>query len=275
MKLVFHHLTKTGGASLRRGALAENYPGEQLLALYEPPAGQGAPAPSVEAYSELFESIPPGEWAAIRCIAGHGTQWALAALREPARAFSLIRDPVERVISLHYYLRARSDEAVDQGAVAGRLIRERDWSIADVYEHVAEAERRSEPALSPFFQYFDGQTRAIVAPHLGFRLRAAEPTPAEESAIRETLEHVLRRYVLGCTSSWLVSMHVFARELGWTSTPTLRVNKTRDRPATNDLPEETIELIRRHNRLDEELHARAFREVRERAEQLGLVPAHG
>ncbi len=260
MKVVFHHIPKTAGNSVLH-VLERNYPDGQLLKIYRDRDGQGAPEPKPDAYARYFAEIPGEDWARIRCISGHEVQWGLTALEEPFRVFTLIRDPVERVLSEHHYLRGREEYNI--GGKAGRIVRENGWTVSDVYRHVlAAVAAGDERLLRGFAAYFNGQTRAILATQRG-TLPVGDVSPGVTHRVREVLEQVLaERYVLGATSEYDRSMDRFAREFGWTGFELVRVNETPDRPSPEDVPEEEIELIRRYNTLDDELYARALAEVR-------------
>lgn len=269
MKLVFHHIPKTAGNSLLR-VLEANYPDGELLQIYRDRKGQEAPKPRIEAYAEYFAQIPPEDWSRVRCIAGHEVQWALPALGESFRAFTLIRDPVDRVVSTHHYLGGR--EEYNWGGKAGRIIRENGWSIADVYRYSLAALGAGDLRLLRWFApYFNGQARTILGQRETFP--QGELSPQQENELGTALDRVVsEHYVLGSVSEYEASLRRFAAEFGWSELPVVRENETARRPALEDIPEEEVELIRRYNALDAELYARALAEVRAAAPAEGWAP---
>ncbi|HEX3550128.1 MAG TPA: sulfotransferase family 2 domain-containing protein [Candidatus Elarobacter sp.] len=246
--LIFHHLTKTGGTSLRN-ALHALYGADGFVDVY-----------AVEKQSEPWfrawrDGIAPERWSRIRCIAGHQAG-ALIPLLDGPRAFSIVRDPVERVVSLYSYLTARYDAGIARNPAAV-AIRARGWTLADIYRYAEEAP----PELQVFF---NGQTRAIAEPAGLQPLPFAPVAPADVPHAVASLERTLdAHYRLGAQERHAASVARFARELGWGDLRTGRDNVTASRPAVDDLPAGVAASILAYNQLDAALHARALREIDE------------
>jgi hypothetical protein len=60
--------------------------------------------------------------------------------------------------------------------------------------------------------------------------------------------------VVGIQDRFADSVALFAREFGWTNVYDAEAKVNRLRPSLDDVPEETRELIRTYNWLDEELY---------------------
>lgn len=259
--VIFHHIPKAAGTSLL-SLLRQNYPDGELLELY----GRGGPPPPVNpaGFTKLLQEIGPAEWEKVRCIAGHSANFAIPVIEQPYELFSLIRDPVDRVISLFHYLRERP-EWDGVGGLAGSLIRENDWSLADILRRFEGELPIEEGDHQVFANFFNGQTRAILSAHFPVDRRIPmEGRPAVHTEFEPVLDRVLSdHYVLGPADRYAESVKRFASEFGWKHTPVTHVNVTAGRPAAADLPPELVELIRDSNAVDQDLYERASRELDE------------
>jgi hypothetical protein len=88
--LVFVHVPKAGGTTLRRIIRRQYRPGS----IHDVPPGSPP-------------EIPPGAGARIRVLQGHIPYGSHHVLALPADYVTILRDPVDRVASLYYYARSR------------------------------------------------------------------------------------------------------------------------------------------------------------------------
>ncbi len=158
--LIFHHIAKTAGTSMRRVVKA-NYKRGELLELYGPNRG------SVDWYNDYYHSLPFRRKATIRCIAAHSAHYLIPVIDRPFSVFSLLRDPVDRVISLYFFSKvlAKQGNAKGIGAKLGRKIERLGWDLEDIYLNVGEKNWESVEEYQLFAPFFNGQSRAILAPH--------------------------------------------------------------------------------------------------------------
>ncbi len=259
--VIYHHIAKTGGTSLREVVQA-NYKGKALLELYGPNRG------SVAWYEAYYRSLSPERKAAIQCIAAHSAHYIIPVLDRPFRVFTLLRDPVNRVISLYYFAKTLTRKGKGKGADIGRLLDALGWDLGDIYRHAAQGEIDPEHAslLAPFF---NGQTRAILGPHLD--VTGIPFLPGAPASLHNALQHALHildaHYELGVTEAYAQSVQYFARVFGWRRVFIDHVNRTKMRPSVQEFPLDVIDRIREYNQLDVILHAHAQNYLKQHLEK--------
>lgn len=275
--LIHHHLAKTAGSSLAR-VLRANFRGDQVFALdgaFMPRparAADGATLPSgqhehrfdtvredlLRWWRTWYESLATEERARIRCVRSHTAHFLIPAVNDrPVRPFTLLRDPVERMVSLYHFSLARWD-AYSRGEISraagdhliGRTIRENGWSIADIYREVGG--NGGVETRKAFAFFFNGQARDILYPYLDTTELPLTLSETELEDLRRRTEEVLSKYVVGTQDRFSQSVRLFADSFGWRRPFVPHMNVT-PRPIVID--DATRSLIRAHNALDDDLHA--------------------
>lgn len=258
MRILFHHIPDSAAEPLL-DVLRRAYSGDELLALYDE-RDAASPEASTLAFAQLFASMDPGEFEKVRCIAGHSVQFALPVLAPQCQAVTLLRDPVQRVLALFDELKAGRGRHAE--SPAGELIRERDWSLIDIYQTYGGLRPSVDGEQHLFADFFNGQARAILAPHFPIdwlpldQIEPGPEVPVSESLRRITAEH----YLLGCSARFAASVDRFANALGWS----LGEDEIVAGPPEADLaqvPEATLETVLAYNLLDQELVAAALRDL--------------
>lgn len=160
----------------------------------------------------------------------------------PADYVTLLRHPVDRVVSLYYHIRRyypRHSEA-NQKFYRQRMVRPADLAGMTLEEFIASP---------PFREADNDQTRRIagVEPDLG---------GCSEELLEKARENLRRHFsVAGVTERFDETLVLLKRKQGWAKDLFYYPRNTNpDRPPTEDLPEALREAIRRRNRLDEELY---------------------
>jgi hypothetical protein len=220
--VLFQHIRKTAGTAIRT----------LLHVNYGDVAGDAVPTPrhaSHEWFAELKASLGD-RFGSLRAVAGHSANYLLPLLDgRPVVAFTVVREPVDRVISRYYF-----------------MVPVPDWTLADLYGG------RPSKRIPGFF---NGQARSLLEPFggtAGMPLTADEPHADEW---RARLAEALDAYaVVGTQDRLPETVEALAALTGLDCRTIFRVRINRGRPTRSSLDAETAELVRRHNWLDEELY---------------------
>jgi hypothetical protein len=255
--LLFHHIPKTAGTALV-SVLRGNYHPTELLSLYGP-----------EAWSQAALLAEQGVPASVKCLATHATEVLVPGLRS-FRAFTLLRDPVDRMASAYQHSLSLADKNVHGGGQIGREIRRLGWALEDIYRNLAGGTETSSERHRLFSVFFNGQTRHLLSPyHSTADLRFDEGRPADTRPYVERLQIELeRRYTLGTREQFERSVGLFLRRFGWSHLVYPRQRVTHP-PPTDQLSAEVRSLVRRYNELDAHLHERVTEHV-QRMDHSGL-----
>jgi hypothetical protein len=233
--LVFIHIPKTGGMSLR----------EFLLGHYRKPTFW-----IVDPVKDTtwLRSIPREERERYSLCEGHMYYGVHELLPRPCVYMTMLRDPVERVLSYYSHLRGRDDHFLHDAV--------KDLSLADCFRRGLTVE------LDNYM------VRALTS------LRNVDvPFGAVTAQMLEEAKAHLSGMLVGITERFDDSMSHFQARLNWRSARAPRTNITAARIRREDLSPEDLDLLRQTNSLDAELYQYAVTlfEARLRGEST-LVP---
>jgi hypothetical protein len=205
--LFFLHIRKCAGTTLRA-----------ILRRQFPPASVFAPNHATTV------NVNEAQRRSVRLLMGHFPFGSQRELAVPFDVLTMLRDPVDRVVSLYFYARGR---ASPMGRSVG------DMSLEDFARH--------HPLAS------NDQVRMIAGdvdrpPDQGMLLRAKE----------NLRDHIA---AFGLHERFDESVLLFRRRFGWDMPYYSRQNVTSDRPAAGDVPAGVLRDIQSRNELDEALVA--------------------
>lgn len=278
--LIQHHIPKTAGTSVRQVARANYKPSEVVgidwwtkpfNRLVDVEAGRVrradgtvdwerltvGPATMVEGAREYYRSLPHRE--RIRCFMGHLAGFLLPVVDDrPVRAVCMLRDPVDRVISLVRFAEwstAQRGEGMGDTSIVIQAMRSRGWTLKDVYRELGGSGALPTELSLPFGRLFNGQARHLLASspdanEIPFRAGGEDL----DAYGRETLELLQDRYVVGTQDRFSQSLRLFADSFGWSHVFLPRARPGPGPGQVEEIDEETKALIRAHNTLDSELH---------------------
>jgi hypothetical protein len=247
-RLIFLHIPKTGGTTLRT-VLARQYdPSEVWLQTAEPPRRrvyvealregrlpvQGELFRGRNEAQERLRNLPFDRLEGLRFVAGHFWYGVHEMLPGPSTYITTLRDPVDRVLSLYHH--RVTYQGLDQS----------------LEEYVR---------LGVDFDMHDGQTRRLSS-----RTGAAkrfEPVAEEDlRSAKDTLRNGVA--VFGLTDRFDETLALMGRTFGWTRLGYARLAVGAGRPSRDTIPADLVALLEQYNRNDLELYryARAIFEER-------------
>jgi len=267
------HIPQTGGTALRQLVNA-NYEHDEVVHTERLGVGPAAVLGSVDpasalvrAWREYYGSLPAAERSRLRCVCGHQAPFVIDAVTDrPVRAFTMLRDPVDRVISSYFFMLQHADRLPPSNPAVRVLaaMRQRGWGLGDVYRELGGAgDYRSklreldEPARAQLLAFFNGQIRHLLLPAV---TPDDVPPDADGEVLRDCRDKAFamlsKRYVVGTQDRFSQSVRLFADSFGWRRVfePRVNVGRLRGRREA-EIDQETLSLIRRYNRADAELHA--------------------
>ncbi len=210
--LIFLHIPKTAGTTLRT-VIDRHYPRHATYCFYEYPKDR-----------HEFFALSEERRRELRVLQGHIRFGFHRFLSIPVDYITLLRDPVDLVMSLYYWIPRTRDA----------------W----LYPWV-EGKSLSDFAANGSTWINNIQTRLISG-------QINDPTDEDlKSAINNLNVHFT---AFGLHGRFDESLMLFKRRLGWKSTFYARQNVTKGRPSKHEAPFSTISLIEKNNALDMELY---------------------
>lgn len=247
--IVFQHIRKTAGTSIRH-AMEGNLRGTRRIFLDAPK--QNSDEDIRGWYESVWSRLRIGERARVAAVASHSANYLLEVADRPTRAFTMLRDPIDRVLSRYHFFG-----------------REKRWSLPEYYAASTPGDANPE--------FFNGAARSILEPHYDMtQFPATIGPPIDADVWRSRLWTIIsKHYVIGLQDRFIESMRLFGREFGWTRllVPAMRVNATR--PLAHELSQEELATISAANWLDVELFAHATAAFDHAMTSFGQPPAEG
>jgi hypothetical protein len=224
--LIFLHLPKTAGSTLD-GILERQYGSNGVLALFD------------SFFGEELTTVPRSVLESTRVITGHLYFGVHDYVSRPSSYFTILRDPVDRVISHYHYV------LCDPSHYLHPLAKE-----SSLEEYVISC-NRAEPN--------NDQTRLLA----GRDLLPGDGTWKPEM-LPVAIENLNRFFsFVGLTEDFDQSLILMKRIFGWRTPFYIRQNVSRQRPAKESFSPETQEIIRSYNGLDVQLHAYARKKLQD------------
>ncbi len=242
--VIFTHLGKTGGATLRR-IVPHNFPRSRVMSLRNPSSAPNGFLSTVPI--EDFARLPEGDRERPRFIMAHMMFGLHESVPRQATYITLLRDPVSRVISGY------KNALHTPGHRFHETVLENKMDLSDYL--------RSGLAL----EMDNSQTRAIAGdlttPYGGCSHDMLD------MATRNIEEHYA---VVGIAERLDETLTTFGHVFGWRRLHYVLANVSPNKIPRSSIPVETIELIKQQNRFDIELYGYAVGRLEQ---QIGDDPA--
>ncbi len=220
--LAFLHLFKTAGTTLE-AILLRQYPTREVMHL--------GSVKEFDQRLERFAQEPSFFREKIRIFMGHFNFKQRGKLPPDCRLITILRHPVDRVISEYYFILESPDNPHYEKVVGEEM------SLADFVR-------------SGLHNSLDNyQTKWLCRRHnLAF---GEESDKVLDDAKQNLRDHFA---AVGLTERFDESVILFKRAFGWKMPFYLRERVTRNRPKRDEIPPEDIALIETYNRMDLELY---------------------
>jgi hypothetical protein len=219
--LIFIHLPKAGGTTLM-GAIIARYR-----------AGRGFRFTGLQSRTEEFKALPPEERAKFDIVHGHVHFGIHKWLPDPAIYATMLRDPVDRIISHYYFVKASPEHYLHD------LLQSHRWSLEQYATEGVNWETDND------------QVRWLTeAEHSQVPLGQVSRSLLEEA--KWNLQNAMTAF--GLVERFDESLECFRRSFGWPDLTCERVKNVNTERPRSPLPQRTIDAIRRTNRWDVELY---------------------
>lgn len=215
--VLFLHIPKAAGTTLH-SIIHDVYPAENVYDI---------PLIDIEDFKKEFKNYPDCKKQNIKLLKGHMYYGLHELMPGPCTYITMLRDPVERVVSYYYYVRGLPGHHAHKAAIRMEL-----------GEFIIN---------NSTIEVNNDQTRRIsgmdqVYPETGEMLSLAK------SNLREKFS------VVGITERFDESLILLQETLGWKIKTYSRLNQTGSRPEVKNISSGTLKIIEDFNRMDIELY---------------------
>ena len=247
--VVVYHIQKTAGTSLRRVVRA-NLPPVEVAIERDLQKLRYKPRELLRWHDRWYGSLPPERRDRLACVMSHSAGFLLPALDRPAEALTVVREPVDRVLSFYFYKRRRPGDP-PVGNKAPFLDLDEIYALSDD----ERAELGKPPRMESWEQFSNWQSRALLSVfHDVSELRFGAELSPDADVWRDRLRALVGEiFTVGVQDDLPGFVGVLAQRYGWgeTAVPQSKANVHR---SDEDVTTELRETIRAHNWLDQELY---------------------
>ena len=245
--LLFLHIPKAGGTTLH-SVIERQFAPHVTFTI----SGM-TPSKSIREFIEL----PPERRSKIRLLKGHMPYGLHKYLSVPATYITMLRDPVDRVVSHYYFVRRSPGVGHHREVEQGRM------GLDDFVRERAAIGANND------------QTRLIsgvekVNAKLWNNGQGVNEEAGDVDILAIARANLRDHFTLvGLAENFDESLLLLKRRLGWRNVYYVKQNVTKGRLAKKQVPRETVSLIEKHNELDMALYEYARQRFEEAVAEQG------
>lgn len=227
--IIFIHIPKTAGSTLDV-IMMRQYERKLIFPLDLP----------VQKSIAEFKKLPEARKREIKVIHGHMRFGLHEYFPQPCTYITILRDPIERVIS-HYYYILRTPDHEFHNEVTSKNMSLKDYVGSRMTTELDNAQLRILYGVEATGNGF-GQCS------IGFGQCSTEMLESVKKNIREHFA------VVGLTERFDETLILLKRAFGWKPPYYIKQNVTKNRPLKEEISKDTLNLIEKYNELDIELY---------------------
>jgi len=217
--IIFLHLPKTAGTTVNR-LIEWEYPLSEMYSV--------DPVLFEWSYARL-RNLPEKRLRKTRIFKGHMLFGLHEVLPQPATYITVLRNPVDRVLSAFYFMRGYKLHPLYW------KLRRNKWTLEEYVERTTR----------------DNVQSKIIA-------NAAYHEPCTQEILDRALENLDRYFsVVGLSERFEESLALMKLRFGWQLKSYSAFNVTRSRPKRQDIPQSSLDMIAERNRFDVTLYQHA------------------
>ena len=215
------HIPKTGGTTLR-DIIQRQYRAEKILMI-----------PKLEESENIIKEISASHINQLKLIQGHLKYGIHNHFHRRAKYFSIIRDPINRVLSTYYYVLSQKNNPQNLSTSNNQMT---------IYDFV-------QSGVNPFL--INGQTKLIS----GKTGNIDNPIIESEELFSLAKENIENDFLfLGITEMFDETILILKNMLGWHMPYYSIANRTKKKPNYDAVNPTIISFIKEHNQLDIKLY---------------------
>ena len=215
------HIPKTGGTTLR-DIIQRQYRAEKILMI-----------PKLEESENILKEVSTSQINQLKLIQGHLKYGIHNHFHRRVKYFSIIRDPINRVLSTYYYVLSQKNNPQNLSTSNNQMT---------IYDFV-------QSGVNPFL--INGQTKLIS----GKTGNIDNPIIESEELFSLAKENIENDFLfLGITEMFDETILILKNMLGWHMPYYSIANRTKKKPNYDAVNPTIISFIKEHNQLDIKLY---------------------